>query len=399
MASSEEGQSRRSLGGQILGLIDPLAAITLALMLAGGGVLFLIAWLNRDVKGALIGFNNLLSWMLAGAGALLLVDTAIRVVLWPFFAQAVSPYFTFIAGIVALSLGVGGLFDVGLFICFVAIDAGLLVWMLGFFVIRARIDIRDVLLTRLGIGWHTFLMAGAGFIGAGLLFYAAWRGRDAARPLIAWDDLDLALGVWVGACLAIEIVLHLVFKDVRPRRFSQVTWRLIVLFAYTAVGVWIKINPGLVPLVVFVGAAVVTLAHWLTMRGIPRDSNMWQFRPNWLTAFVLAGTLTGIGLLTLIAYRNRGVEDARIHYGNLGVAIGLWLVLSLLAEVVLRLLTQRSAARVILHTLALMVYAASFVALVIDVRLVVPVLMFGAALIIVVWRFGGRAEAGAVSEQ
>ncbi|MCZ7542543.1 MAG: hypothetical protein M5R40_02915 [Anaerolineae bacterium] len=74
-------------------------------------------------------------------------------------------------------------------------------------------------------------------------------------------------------------------------------------------------------------------------------------------------------------------------------------MLSLLAEVVLRLLTQRSAARVILHTLALMVYAASFVALVIDVRLVVPVLMFGAALIIVVWRFGGRAEAGAVSEQ
>lgn len=110
--------------------IDSLSTVTLALLLIGAGVLFLVAKLKDGVVSdtALssldINYSNIVSWLILGAGLVLLLEVVLRIVM-PRFRS-------YIGGRLALSVlfiavGVAGLTSVSFALPVFLIGLGIVV--------------------------------------------------------------------------------------------------------------------------------------------------------------------------------------------------------------------------------------------------------------------------------
>jgi len=256
---------------------DAVSAVTAFLLCVGAALLFFFAWINSDVRGALLHYGNLLAWLVAWAGLVLILDFILRLLAQGVFRAAlrvnfeadsgpssqtgaqegvsrtrsrVSPIFSLLLSVALLALSIANLIDIRLSIPVLlfgtAVLASLVIW-------KSRSAMVPT--------FTSFLF----FSVAGVLFFIAWVNKDSPDARITYDNLDLVLGFWIEFVLMLDIALGVLLFG----NFRLVTPRLALFVLIAAAGAGIKID-RLLFLPVLLAGAGATLLVWRATGALER---------------------------------------------------------------------------------------------------------------------------------
>ncbi len=344
-----------------IGLVD---VVTYALMFIGAGVMFFIAWLNRDEENAFLSYGNLFWWLTVGAGLALMFGSALRFAIQGFRGAIFDAFPTqLVLSIGLLAFGVGGLFDSGLILPVLlsgmALVLPLMIWRSNGGLVFAI---------------TVFLV----FLGAGVITILAWISRDVKGAFLTDNTRWASLLVWIGIALIVDFVLRLVTRGFRHLRSSSL-WSLVAGIVTLALGVGLVDLYLAIPVLLFSAAVLVPLLVWTILRDLVSVLTASLF-------FVIAA------VIAFLTWVTGDATDAFLTRDDLDLALGIWLEIILLVDIALGVIFLGRLARITLRLALFFFIAAAGAGIKKDPYLFLPVLLIGFGVVLLIWRVSAPLE-------